>query len=135
MKTPMLIKPSLEEIRAAFKAEGMPENEADKFWGFYESNGWRVGRNRMVSLAGAIAGWKARWRERTGQVASPSGNGALTGIDKVIRMKELERVQARMKFIRNSYSENQNWSMEDRRLFATCKARENELKKILGVLL
>lgn len=40
-----------------------------------------------------------------------------------------------MKFIRNSYSENQSWSLEDRRAFSQCKAREGELKKILGVML
>lgn len=136
MKTPFLVTPSLDEIKAAFKAEGMPETQAIKFWGFYESNGWKVGRNRMVSLAGAIAHWKAGWQERKAlEESSGVGNGKLSGIDKMIHMKELDRVMQRIAFIRNSYSENQFWSLEDRQLFAKCRAREKELKKILGVLL
>lgn len=36
------------------------ENEALKFFNFYESNGWKVGKNKMKSLSGAIGGWISR---------------------------------------------------------------------------
>lgn len=36
------------------------QTEALKFFNFYESNGWKVGKNKMKSLSGAIGGWIAR---------------------------------------------------------------------------
>ena len=56
-------KPTLEIIKTMASESGLPETEAIKFWNFYESKGWKVGKNAMVSLSGAFGGWAARWRE------------------------------------------------------------------------
>lgn len=64
MPTPLLIKPTIQEIRLAATKIGLPETEADKFFYHYESNGWKVGRVKMASLNGALAGWKIRWQEK-----------------------------------------------------------------------
>ena len=48
---------SLSEIREFFKTKGSKESEADKFFNFYESNGWRVGKNPMKNWRAAAAGW------------------------------------------------------------------------------
>jgi len=64
MPTPLLIKPTIEEIRLAASKIGLPETEADKFFYHYESNGWKVGRVKMASVNGALAGWRIRWQEK-----------------------------------------------------------------------
>ena len=36
------------------------ENEAERFINFYSSNGWKVGKNKMVSWESAVSGWLSR---------------------------------------------------------------------------
>jgi DNA-binding transcriptional MocR family regulator len=57
--------PTLEEIKLAATKTGLPESEAEKFFHYYQSNGWKVGRSPMKSWTHALAGWQARWRERS----------------------------------------------------------------------
>jgi len=52
--------PSLESCIDLFESKGSDKTEATKFWGHYESKGWKVGKERMKSLNGAIVGWIAR---------------------------------------------------------------------------
>lgn len=49
-------KPTLEELKELFGGKGFPA-EAERFFGHYEANGWRVGRNPMQSLQHAVANW------------------------------------------------------------------------------
>lgn len=55
--------PTMEEIKLAVAKAGLPESEAEKFFNYYESNGWRVGKNPMKSWQAAMTGWKLRWEE------------------------------------------------------------------------
>lgn len=71
----MLIKPTLEEVELAASKIGLPLIEAEKFFYHYESNGWKVGKVRMVSLNGALAGWKIRWQERRAGLEQPQKKG------------------------------------------------------------
>lgn len=57
------VKPTKNELLDEAKRIGLPENEAERFEAFYESNGWKVGRNKMKSWKHAMAGWKSRWTE------------------------------------------------------------------------
>lgn len=43
---------------------GLPEIEGEKFYSYYESNGWKVGRNKMVSWTNALMHWKLVWKDR-----------------------------------------------------------------------
>jgi hypothetical protein len=63
-KTSMMITPSLEEVELAAAKIGLPPVEAAKFFNYYSSNGWRVGKNKMVSFTHALANWKLIWQER-----------------------------------------------------------------------
>lgn len=56
--------PSIEEVKLHAAKIGLPENEAFKFHGYYEANGWRVGRNPMKSWVGAMTNWKGKYDER-----------------------------------------------------------------------
>lgn len=57
-------KPELEEIKLHFSKAGLPMSEAEKFFHYYESNGWRVGRNPMKCWHSAAANWKKNWEQR-----------------------------------------------------------------------
>lgn len=63
-KAPRFQPPTVEECREWFKSEGLAESEGDNFHAFYESNGWRVGKNKMQKWRGSAAGWKSRYLER-----------------------------------------------------------------------
>jgi hypothetical protein len=43
-----------------------PENSAKKFLAYYESNGWRVGRNPMKDWKAAVRTWKQNDRQKRG---------------------------------------------------------------------
>lgn len=57
-------KPTLDEIKFACAKAGLPEAEAERFHNYYESNGWRVGKNPMRSWSHAIGNWKKNFDER-----------------------------------------------------------------------
>jgi uncharacterized protein YdaU (DUF1376 family) len=53
--------PSLDALIVEFTGKVlMPEIEAKKFLGYYGSNDWKVGKNKMKSWKHAVAGWAAR---------------------------------------------------------------------------
>jgi len=53
-------KPTIEECLLAASKIGLSEEECHKFFNYYESNGWRAGKNPMVSWPHSMAGWKIR---------------------------------------------------------------------------
>lgn len=57
-------KPTTEELSLHIAKIGLPPEEADKFMNHYESNGWKVGPNKMSSWKSAAANWKIRWEEK-----------------------------------------------------------------------
>lgn len=60
-------KPTLEEVVEYMKIKELPnyESEAKSFYNFYESKGWKVGRNTMKSWKSAIDGtWAKSIKER-----------------------------------------------------------------------
>lgn len=71
-------KPSIEEVKLAMAKAGLPSSEVGAFFDHYESNGWRVGRTKMVSWQHAVGNWARRKREFGGNrfggaVVEPSG--------------------------------------------------------------
>ena len=55
---PRFQKPSVESIKLQSAKIGLTDIEADKFFNYYESNGWRVGKNPMRSWVHALTNWK-----------------------------------------------------------------------------
>jgi hypothetical protein len=53
-------KPSKEDITLYCEEVGYPLNEIDSFLNFYESKGWKVGKNTMVNWKASYAGWMTR---------------------------------------------------------------------------
>lgn len=53
--------PSIEEVFEHLSDSGYPYKiEAEKFWNYYESNGWKVGKNKMKNWKSAATGWIKR---------------------------------------------------------------------------
>ena len=61
IKTVRFKKPTVAQIIKCFGDRVInPEEESEKFWNHYESNGWRVGRNPMKSWQHAVTNWITR---------------------------------------------------------------------------
>mgnify|MGYP002673332718 CR=1 FL=1 len=48
--------PSLDEVKAYVEKESL-KIDAERFWQFYESKGWMIGRNKMKKWKAAAAAW------------------------------------------------------------------------------
>jgi hypothetical protein len=55
---------TIEECKLLAAKAGIPVTEGEKFFYFYESKGWKVGKSPMRSVGGAMGGWACRWREQ-----------------------------------------------------------------------
>ena len=61
-------KPTVEELTAEAIKIGLPVTEVDKFWNYYESNGWKVGKNPMKSWPATMKTWLSRLGDASGLV-------------------------------------------------------------------
>lgn len=121
--------PTLEEVKLQAAKSGLPEMEAEKFFCYYESVNWFVGKKKMSQWRMALAGWRLRWQERQSKRLPQK----LSGAEIILHRDEMDRVTQRMKTIRNSYSDHQSWSDADLHAFQRLKSRRDELRKLLGV--
>jgi hypothetical protein len=64
-KTKRFAKPTVEELTAYFieKEYLKPKTESQKMFDHYESNGWKVGRNKMESWKHAASNWNQNTKE------------------------------------------------------------------------
>ena len=77
------VKPTVEECKLLAVKSGLVEDQGIHFYDYYESNGWRVGKNPMRSTAGAMANWKRNYDERRYEQShnkngGPSGSKSFT---------------------------------------------------------
>lgn len=56
-KEKVFVKPTVEEVREYCRQRGN-HVDADKFWNYYESNGWKVGKNPMKDWKAAVRTWE-----------------------------------------------------------------------------
>lgn len=66
--------PSIEELKLQADKLGLPESQWRMFMAYYESNGWKVGKNPMKSWSAALIKWKLTWQQ--------NNNGQATGINR-----------------------------------------------------
>lgn len=57
--------PSIEDVRSFARDEGMSGFNADAFWNFYESKGWKIGGDDMADWRSAARCWHARDRNKS----------------------------------------------------------------------
>ena len=70
------VPPELEAVQAYFAGKGGTAEQAQRFRDYYESNGWRVGRNPMKSWQAAASCWIARDKAQP-KAAPPRGKAFL----------------------------------------------------------
>ena len=58
------VKPTVEEMMLHGAKIGLPNLEVERCHAYYESNGWRVGKNPMKSWQGAMVNWRGNWQSR-----------------------------------------------------------------------
>lgn len=78
-------KPTLDEVREYIKQKGYSFS-AEQFYAYYESNGWKVGRNPMKDWKMACVTWQAKEKQPK-QI----------GIDEEANMSKEERFQLFLK--------------------------------------
>lgn len=54
-----------------FAEKGGTEGQAIRFHAYYESNGWKVGRNPMKNWKAAASGWISRDRDEAKKANAP----------------------------------------------------------------
>jgi uncharacterized protein YdaU (DUF1376 family) len=65
------VPPIRDEVALEAAKIGLPDSEVDKFLNYYESNGWKVGKNPMKSWNAGLRNWASRWRETSGNKIAP----------------------------------------------------------------
>lgn len=63
-KTARFHPPDIAEVKAYFAEKGGTNAQAERFFAYYESNGWRVGKNPMKKWKAAASGWISRDRDQ-----------------------------------------------------------------------
>lgn len=59
-KSSIFLKPTLEQLQEYFTSEKSTNQEAQKFYLHYESNGWMVGKTKMKNWKAAAKNWITR---------------------------------------------------------------------------
>lgn len=71
------IKPNMVDIENHLLTKGLnfeqAKNEGIKFFNYYESNGWKVGKNKMVNWKSALSGWLSRSKDYERSKRNESG--------------------------------------------------------------
>ena len=57
--------PSIDDVRSFARDEGLSGFNADAFWNFYESKGWRIGGDDIADWRSAARCWHARDRNKS----------------------------------------------------------------------
>lgn len=71
-KRKRFVKPTAAEVQEYCAEKGYTHVDVDAFMAHYESVGWRVGKNPMVSWRAAVTGWETREKKET---AGREGSG------------------------------------------------------------
>ena len=91
-KPSKMIIPTQEEVNNFATESFLNTNEAKKFFCYYDSNGWRVGRNPMKNWKSAFKGWCARATD-TPSRAQPK---TFAQIDEEERQESYRKAQERI---------------------------------------
>lgn len=123
-------RPTVEEVKLAAAKTALPESEALKFFDYYESNGWKVGKNPMRSWVSALANWKRNWIDRGGPERVNGAKRSLTPIElsAVIRTKE-ERAAGLKSRFSSEVATGAVWQSPDRQTeYVALRKEIRELK-------
>ena len=84
--------PSLEEIRSFCQERG---NQVDPeyFYNYYQSNGWRVGKNPMRDWKAAVCAWESNgMAEKMAPAKEPGSRETFLALMERARMEEAKEI-------------------------------------------
>ena len=84
-RTPLLIKPTLEEVYLQGDKIGLPRVQSKLFFLYYESNGWKVGKVPMKNWLAALQGWKLRFDERREKIKQEINQGSANDVSRELK--------------------------------------------------
>lgn len=67
-----MARPTIEEMKFHGEKIGLPAEECEACFHYYESNGWRVGKNPMRNWRSTMQTWKKKYDERRYQAHQPN---------------------------------------------------------------
>ncbi len=62
-KRAIFTPPDMDTVKEYFQGKGSPATEAERFFYFYDSKHWMVGKNKMKKWESAAGGWISRNKE------------------------------------------------------------------------
>ena len=65
--------PTREEAAAYVKEQGLTRVDLDKFFDYYQSNGWKVGKNPMRDWKAVLRNWNRNEKDNVKQKFTPEG--------------------------------------------------------------
>lgn len=83
-------KPTIEEVRAYIFERGYIF-DADAFWNYYESNGWKVGKNPMKNWKAACSTWNTKEKQNNSKGYGRNQSNTTTNEDVVRNTYEIIR--------------------------------------------
>lgn len=134
--------PKLAEVQAWAATIGCPPAEAERFWNHFEASGWIDKHGHAIVNARAkLANWATDARSRPLEAAHKAQGGpqrppqgVSAGAELVLRQKELERVEARIKWLREQGNGAFNeLDAKTKAELTTMKKRRVELIGLLGL--
>jgi hypothetical protein len=87
-------KPTMPEMQLHAQKIGLPPTEIDRFFNYYESNGWKVGRNPMKSWQSAMVNWRTNYQERVYQSSLEKGYNVTKSLPENLMSKTLRDANA-----------------------------------------
>lgn len=121
--------PLIEEVILHGAKIGLPEMECEKFWFFYDSKDWKVGKTKMARWRSALAGWKLRCRERVEEKLKPIA--VSPSVLAIKNQTALTRIEARIQVLRGLFPlRDEKQKVEWNNL----KQERERLKKELGFI-
>ncbi len=83
-------RPTIEMVKLQGAKIGLPDSESEKFFDYYQSNGWKVGKNAMKFWVNAMANWKRHWQEYGGTKGQSSRPQSLLDLRTIIEAKKVQ---------------------------------------------
>ena len=94
MKSPQFKQPTLEEVKRLFQIKGCTvKNEPERFFLYYESNGWYVGKTKMRSWRAAAGGWILRMEMFQQDKPAPIKHIDTSNKEDSIKLAEIEQIK------------------------------------------
>lgn len=84
-KRERFVKPSLDDVKSFISEKGY-KVDAESWYNFYESNGWKVGKNSMKNWQACIAQWNARNKQNKSPLNTTFENTNNYDFDEIERL-------------------------------------------------